>query len=113
MATAMESHNPIPVICVDGSTVAGAEIFDPNSWSGGSKGLVLSCWTEHSVLYHCIAQLSAMCEGAERLCAKNFKTLQRIVAATVDGFHRDQNGYGGRVLNALRNNAMKQRKDAA
>ena len=36
-----------------------------------------------------------------------------IVAAAVDGFHRDQSGYGGRVLNALRNNAVKARKDAA
>jgi hypothetical protein len=160
MATAMESHNPIPVICVDASSVAGAEIFNPNSWSGGSKGLVQSCWTEYSVLHHCVTQLSAMCDGAERLLAKNFETLQqqwrmakfdllklvffaqqpdlhirieaffsgvktlldlivqlltteRIVAATVDGFHRDQNGYGGRVLNALRNNAMKERKNAA
>lgn len=160
MATATESHNPIPVICVDASSAAGAEIFNPNSWSGGSKGLVQSCWTEYSVLHHCVAQLSAMCDGAEKLCAKNFETIQQewrmakldlqkfaffaqqpdlhirveaffsgvktlldlivqllstegIVAAAIDGFHRDQNGYGGRVLNALRNNAVKTRKDAA
>ena len=36
-----------------------------------------------------------------------------IVAAAVDGFRRDQSGYVGRVLNALRNNAVKARKDAA
>ena len=77
MPTAMESRNPIPVICVDASSVAGAEIFDPNSWSGGSKGLVQSCWTEYSVLYYCVTQLSAMCDSAERLLAKNFETLQQ------------------------------------
>lgn len=160
MTTAPESHNSIPVICVDASSVVGAGIFNPNSWSGGSKGLIQSCWTEYSVLQHCVAQLSEMCDGADKLCAKNVETLQeqwrmakfdlqklaffaqqpdlhirieaffsgvktfldlivqmlsteRIVAATIDGFHRDQNGYGGRVLNALRNNAVKTRKDAA
>lgn len=160
MATAAESNSSIPVICVDASSVAGAGIFNPNSWSGGSKGLIQSCWTEYSVLRHCVTQLSDMCDGADKLCAKNVETLQqqwrmakfdlqklaffaqqpdlhirieaffsgvktfldlivqllsteKIVAATVDGFHRDQSGYGGRVLNALRNNAVKTRKDAA
>ena len=160
MATAAESHNPIPVICADASSVAGAEIFNPNSWLDGSKGLIQSCWTEYSVLHHCVAQLSEMCDGAEKLCVKNVDTLQqqwrmakfelqklaffaqqpdlhirieaffsgvktlldlivqllsteKIVDAAVDGFHRDQNGYGGRVLNVLRNNAVKTRKDVA
>lgn len=160
MATSTESHNLMPVICADASSVAGAEIFNPNPWSGGSKGLVQSCWTEYSVLHYCVAQLSAMCDSAETQCARNLETLQQqwrmakfdlqklaffaqqpdlhirveaffsgvktlldlivqllstegIVAAAVNGFHRDQNGYGGRVLNALRNNAVKTRKYAA
>jgi len=160
MATTGESHNLIPVICADASSVVGANIFNPNFWSDDSKGLIQSCWTEYSVLHHCVAQLSEMCDGADKLCANNVATLQqqwsmaqfqlqklaffaqqpdlhirieaffsgvktlldlivqllateKIVAAAVDGFHRDQNGYGGRVLNALRNNAVKTRKDTA
>lgn len=38
---------------------------------------------------------------------------EKVVSEAVDGFHRAQNVYGGRVLNALRNNAMKNKKDAA
>lgn len=38
---------------------------------------------------------------------------EKIVAGTVDGFHRAQNVYGGRVLNALRNNAPNNHKDLA
>jgi len=160
MAPASESHNPVPVICADASGVKGAEIFNPNSWASGSKGVIQSCWTEYSVLHHCATQLSEMCDSADKLCANNIETLQqqwrlakfdlqkmmffaqqpdlhirieaflsgvktlldlivqllateKIVAAAVDGFHRDQNGYGGRVLNALRNNAVKSRKDSA
>jgi len=160
MATTLKSKAPIPVICVDPSSVAGAEIFNPNSWSGESKGIIQSCWTEYSVLHHCVAQISDMCNDAERLCAKNIETIQqqwhalkfylgrvaifgqqpdlhirieaffsgvktlldllvqllsteKIVSGAVDGFHRTQDTYGGRVLNALRNNAQKEKKDAA
>ena len=38
---------------------------------------------------------------------------EKIVGGTVDGFHRDKEIYGGRVLNALRGNATKERKDVA
>ena len=38
---------------------------------------------------------------------------EQVVAAAIDGFHRDQTGYGGRVLNALKNNAVKTQKEAA
>lgn len=38
---------------------------------------------------------------------------ESIVAAVVDGFHRDQDGYGGRVLKTLRNNAVKAKKETS
>ncbi|MFZ1058828.1 MAG: hypothetical protein WAP47_06520 [Candidatus Rokuibacteriota bacterium] len=38
---------------------------------------------------------------------------EQIVAAVVDGFHRAQDTYGGKVLNALDHNALGNRKDAA
>ena len=38
---------------------------------------------------------------------------EKVVASAIDGFHRDQDVYGGRVLNSLRNNAMKERKELA
>lgn len=160
MNTTTKSEAPIPVICVDPSSVAGAEMFNPNSWSGESKGIIQSCWTEYSVLHHCIAQISDMCNDAEHLCAKNIETIQqqwhaakfelgrvaifgqqpdmhirieaffsgvktlldllvqllsteKIVSSVVDGFHRMKDVYGGRVLNALGNNAQKNKKDAA
>lgn len=160
MAARANSEASTPVICVDPSSVAGAETFNPNFWSGGSKGVIQSCWTEYSVLHHCVDQILAMCDDAERVCANNIETIQqqwrtarfdlrkmvffgqqpdlhirieaffsgvktlldllvqllsteKVVSEAVDGFHRAQNVYGGRVLNALRNNAMKNKKDAA
>lgn len=160
MTTTTESENRIPVICIDPSGVVGAEIFNPNFWSGAGKGLVQSCWSEYSVLYYCVEQISSMCTNAEQLCEKNLATLQeqwrlakfdlakmtffgqqpdlhirieaffsgvktlldllmqllsteRVVGIGINGFHRDKDEYGGRVLNALRGNAVKERKDVA
>lgn len=160
MATTPEPQPRIPVICVDPSSVAGAEIFDPNVWTGGSKGVIQSCWSEYSVLHYCVRQLGEMCDGADKLCANYVATMQeqwklskvdlekiacfgqqpdlhirieaffsgikslldllvqllsteKVVANAIDGFHRDQDVYGGRVLNSLRNNAVKERKELA
>lgn len=160
MATTLQFEAPIPVICVDPSSVAGAEMFNPNSWPRESKGVIQSCWTEYSVLHYCVAQISDMCNDAERICAKNIETIQqqwratkfdhkrvaifgqqpdlhirieaffsgvkalldllvqllsteKVVGGVVDGFHRTQGIYGGRVLNALGNNAQKNKLDAA
>ena len=66
----------IPVICVDWSSVAGAEIFNPNAWSSASKGIIRSCWTEYSVLHYCSRQITAMCQEAEPLCQKHIETIQ-------------------------------------
>ncbi len=38
---------------------------------------------------------------------------EKVVAAAIDGFHRDQDVYGGRVLKTLRNNAVRERKELA
>lgn len=38
---------------------------------------------------------------------------EKIVAGTVDGFHRAQNVYGGKVLNVLDHNALSSRRAAA
>jgi hypothetical protein len=38
---------------------------------------------------------------------------ERIVAAAIHGFHRDQSGYGGSVLKALQNNSPADRKTLA
>ncbi len=38
---------------------------------------------------------------------------EKVVAASIDGFHRSQNIYGGKVLNALTNNASKKRNETA
>ena len=160
MATAKRQNARIPVICAAPSTVVGAEIFNPNSWSNDSKGLIHSCLAEFSVLHHCVGQIVAMCKEPERLCQPQIANLQqqwaaarfdlgrvvlfgeqpdlhirieaffsgvkslldlmvqllsseRIVAAAIHGFHRDQNVYGGSALKALQNNAPKDRKELA
>lgn len=38
---------------------------------------------------------------------------ERVVGGAIDGFHRTQGRYGGRVLNALANNASNGKKDVA
>ncbi|MBE3124235.1 MAG: hypothetical protein IMZ57_01080 [Acidobacteria bacterium] len=160
MATTPKSEALIPVICIDPSSVTGAEMFNLNSWPSDSKGVIQSCWAEYSVLHHCVAQISDMCNDAERLLAISIKTIQqqwhaerfdlervaifseqpdlhirieaffsgvkalldllvqllsteKIVSEVIDGFHRTGDIYGGRVLNTLKNNALKNKKDAA
>ena len=160
MAITANPDARILVVCVDEAAVTGATIFNPNSWSGVSKGIVQSCWTEYSVLHHCVSQMTGTCEEAERLCQKHFATIQqqwcaskfdlgkvviygqvpdlhmqieaffsgvktlldllvqllsseKIVSCVVDGFHRTQDVYGGKALNALENNVPNTRKDVA
>jgi hypothetical protein len=75
MATAAEQNSRVPVICADESTIASAKIFSPNSWSGASKGIVQSCWTEYSVLDHCVGQIKSICGASEHLCQKHIETI--------------------------------------
>ena len=76
MVPANELDVRIPVICADKSTVVGAEIFNPNSWTGASKGIIQSCWTEYSVLHHCVGQIVGICGEGERLCQNQIKSIQ-------------------------------------
>jgi len=159
MATAPEVQR-IPVICVDPSTLSGAELFNPNAWEGSSKGVIQSCWSEYSVLHYCVRQLSEMCNDGDKVCANNVATIQdqwkrskfdlhkvacfgqqpdlhirieaffsgvkslldlivqlltteKVVSASIDGFHRDGDVYGGRVLKTLLNNAVREKKELA
>lgn len=52
-------------------------LFNPNLWSGKSKGIVQSCWTEFSVLRHCVNQLREMCVAGDLLCAMHIDSLQK------------------------------------
>ena len=160
MTETKEPNLRIPVICADKSAIAGAGIFNPNSWTGASKGIIQSCWAEYSVLIHCVGQIAGMCREADRLCQNQIKSIQEqwsmkrfdlgkvviycqqpdlhmrieaffagiktlldlivqlltsegVVTGVVDGFHRAQDVYGGKVLNALTNNASNDRKEIA
>jgi hypothetical protein len=161
MTPADEGNARIPVICADESAIFGAELFDPNSWTGASKSIIQSCWTEYSVLHHSVGQLVGMCKDAIRLTQGQVKLIQEqwntskfdlgkvviygqqpdlhmtieaffsgtktlldlivqlltsenvVSGVVVDGFHRAQNVYGGRVLNALSNNASNAGKGTA
>jgi hypothetical protein len=138
--------------------VAGAVTFNPNPWSGASRAIVQSCWTEYSVLYHCVGQIDELCARPDEQCRNHLETQQwrtarftletiivfgqvpdlhmriealfaglktlldllsqplsseKVVATIVDGFHRAQDVYGGKVLNALANNVLAKRKSTA
>lgn len=150
----------IPVICIDPSSVVGAELFNPNSWSDSSKGIIQSCWSEYSVLNYCVDQLTKMCAEPELLCTAHIQQIQeqwrthrfalkkvnifgevselhlhiealfsgvksildlimqllsteKIVGSTIHGFHRDGGIYGGKVLNSLSNNRVKDKQQIA
>jgi hypothetical protein len=72
-----EGPDRIPIICADESALACATLFNPNLWSGKSRGIVQSCWTESSVLCHCVRQLKDMCTRADHLCAKHVDAIQK------------------------------------
>jgi hypothetical protein len=76
MTETKEPNARIPVIYTDKSANAGAGVFNPNSWAEASKGIIQSCWTEYSVLDHCVGQIAYMCGGADRLCQSQIKDIQ-------------------------------------
>jgi hypothetical protein len=150
----------IPVVCLAPSAVKGAEIFNPTFWTGTSKGIIQSCWTEYSVLDHCVTQIISIVRDADRHCRKHLQLIQDqwkkenfdinkviifcqqpdlhmsieaffsgiktlldlmvqlltsegVVQKAIDGFHRNKNVYGGKVLSVLERNASKDRKETA
>ena len=117
---------------------------------------IQSCWTECSVLHHCILQIINICNDAEHLCKKHINSIQqqwliarfdleictttgfaysnrsffsgvktlldlivqllsseKVVSGIIDGFHRTQGIYGGKVINALGNNVPNAKKNIA
>lgn len=77
MATSPNPELRIPVVCVSESSVDSAGIFNPNSWPVATKGVVQSCWTEYSVLDHCVKQLVTMCKEREKVCQSHIVTIQQ------------------------------------
>ncbi len=67
----------IPIICVDQSTWESTKVFNPNSWSGDSKGIAQSCWVELSVLRHCIVQIHALCTDRKTQCSSQIANIQK------------------------------------
>ena len=60
-------------------------------------------------------RIEAFFSGAKSLLDLIVQLLstERIIGAPIDGFHRSREIYGGRVLNALENNAIAERRDVA
>ena len=77
MATAEPTDARIPVICHAPSTVIGANIFNPNSWSNDSKDIVRSCLVKFSVLHHCVDQIVEKCKESEQLCQPQIAALKK------------------------------------
>jgi hypothetical protein len=138
----------------------GLAVFNSNHWSGEARSVILTCWSEYSVLHHCTDQLHDMCTNAQALCERQIATIdqqwranrfpvermyyfaqqpdlhirieaflsgiktlldllvqllsaQNIVTTKIEGFHRDREIYGGRVLNVLIGNAVTEKKETA
>jgi len=77
MMTVIDSNARIPIICAVESTIASAEFFNPNFWSGASKGIAQSCLVEYSVLCHCVQQLTGMCIDPERHCQEHIEVIKQ------------------------------------
>ena len=60
-------------------------------------------------------RIEAFFSGAKTLLDLLMQLLatEKIVAGVINGFHRDKDIYGGRVLNVLRGNVVKGRQDVA
>ncbi len=76
MAAVSEPASRTPIVCVDECAVAAAVLFDPNPWSGNTKGLIQSCWSEYSVLHHCTSQIVATCKESKSLCARHITKVE-------------------------------------
>ena len=66
----------IPTICLDLSAVPAFGLFNPNDWNGPSRGVVLSCSTEYSVLHYGIGRIKRMCQTPLDHCRVSVETFQ-------------------------------------
>ena len=76
MVINQDCDQPIPVICIDWSAVNAGEVFNTNSWTGISKGVIQSCWTEYSVLDHCAHLIIDICQQRESLCRNQIEEIK-------------------------------------
>jgi hypothetical protein len=65
-----------PTICLDLSAVPAFGLFNPNDWHGPSRGVVLSCSTEYSVLHYGIGRIKKLCQTPMDYCRVHFETFQ-------------------------------------
>ena len=73
----MPEQGKNPLIIVSESTWMAAGVFNPNDWTGDSKGIIQFCSTEYGVLLHCRDQIVKACEGSAVLCAEDIRILQK------------------------------------
>ncbi len=71
----MNDKDRVPVVCVDRSAVAAFSLFNPNDWTGQSRGVVQSCATELSVLRYSVARIDRLCADAKDACRHHFEAL--------------------------------------
>jgi hypothetical protein len=68
-------HGPIPAILLHPSSMSAFEIFNPNEWSGGSKGLIQACASELAGLQYSSKFVISACASAREACRPHFQTL--------------------------------------
>jgi hypothetical protein len=66
----------IPTICLDPSAVPAFGLFNPNDWNGPSRGVVLSCSSEYSVLHYGVTRIKNICQSPMAHCRDHVMTLQ-------------------------------------
>lgn len=76
MADKLNSTTRIPVILVDQSAVDCAGIFNVNEWEDKSKLILMSCWTEYSVLAFCTKEIIEICNDSSNFCSSAIKDIQ-------------------------------------
>lgn len=72
----MSSDIRATVICADAHATKGFATFNPNEWSGESRGVVQSCASEIGVHFYTTDRIASMCESGGQLCASQFAQLQ-------------------------------------
>ena len=74
----MTQKTPLIIADPSRSSWSAASFFNPNEWSGQSKGIVMSCWTELGLLFFCRDKIHEVC-GKDRsleLCGIHIREIQ-------------------------------------